>query len=86
MNQNSLTTTPASGLNAVPEALARAVQPVSQELTRCGESVRGVRVGPSKPVAEFLDIEDVRLRIAPRTESSKTKTSQKRLRSKARDR
>ena len=35
-----------------------------RELTRCEESVHGVRVGPCKPAAEFLDIEDVRLRIA----------------------
>ena len=46
------------------EAFARAVEPVSKALARSGEVVQGVRVGPSKPAAEFLDIEGVRLRIA----------------------
>jgi hypothetical protein len=64
MRENTSTAVLASRLNALPEALARAVEPVSQELTRCGEMVQGVRVGPSQPAAEFLDIEGVRLRIA----------------------
>ncbi len=64
MNKNTSTAVLASQLNALPRALARAVEPVFQELTRDGEIVHGVRVGPCKPAAEFLDIEDVRLRIA----------------------
>lgn len=64
MNLRASTAVLAPPLNALPEALARAVEPVSQELTRCGEMVQGLRIGPSKPAAEFLDFEGVRLRLA----------------------
>jgi hypothetical protein len=64
MNENTSTAVLASWLNTLPEALARAVEPVSKELARSAEFVHGVRVGPSKPAAEFLDIESVRLRLA----------------------
>jgi hypothetical protein len=63
MNENSSTALLTLG-NSLPESLAQAVAPVSLDLTRHGEVVQGVRVGPSKPAAEFLDIEGVRLRVA----------------------
>src|SRR5947209_160365 len=55
MNPKTSTAVLASPLNALPEALARAVEPVSEELTRCGEMVHSLRIGPSKPAAEFLN-------------------------------
>lgn len=64
MHEDTSAVAPVLGLNSLPEALARAVEPVSGELTRRGEQVHGVRVGPSKLAAEFLDVEGVRLRIA----------------------
>ncbi len=51
----------AAGLS---EARSRAVEPVAEEMARSNEAVQDVRVGPARPVAEYLDIEAVRLRIA----------------------
>jgi len=64
MNENTATGLLPGRVNALPEALARAVEPVSEELSRGGEMVEGIRVGPCQPAAAFLDIEDVRLRVA----------------------
>jgi hypothetical protein len=48
----------------LPEDLSQVVAPVTLELAHAGEMVTDVRIGPSKPVAEFLDIEGIRLRLA----------------------
>jgi hypothetical protein len=49
--------------HALPEAVSRALAPVTSELTRGGETLQGIRVGPLQPAAEFLDLEGVRLRL-----------------------
>jgi hypothetical protein len=48
----------------VPADLAQAVASVTLQLADAGDMITGVRIGPSKPVHEFLDIEGVRLRLA----------------------
>ncbi len=48
----------------ISEALSRAVEPVLEELASRNEGIEEVRVGPTRPAADFLDIEGVRLRIA----------------------
>jgi hypothetical protein len=50
--------------SALPEDLSQAVAPVTLQLAHAAEMVTGVRIGPSKPAAEFLDLEGVRLRVA----------------------
>jgi hypothetical protein len=48
----------------LPDDLSQAVAPVTLQLAHAGEALLGVRIGPSKPVSEFLDFEGVRLRLA----------------------
>jgi hypothetical protein len=50
-----------SAAGELPHDLCQAVAPVVAQL---GETVRGVRIGPSKSAAEFLDLEGIRLRVA----------------------
>jgi hypothetical protein len=50
--------------DALPEDLSQALSPVTSQLAHAGETVTGVRIGPSKPAADFLDFEGVRLRLA----------------------
>ena len=56
MNENTSTAL-LTARDGLPESLARTLAPVSFELARCGEVIQGIRVGPSQPAAEFLDIE-----------------------------
>lgn len=53
---------------ALSEDLSQALAPVTSQLAHAGETVTGVRIGPSKPAAEFLDFESVRLRVAQEKE------------------
>jgi hypothetical protein len=64
MNEHAATAMLPGRATVLPEALARALEPVLEELSRGGEVIQGIRVGPCQPAAAFLDIEDVRLRVA----------------------